>query len=197
MVESTYAVVAYLPGELGRFVDGLRKRLNPGYASWLAHTTLLTPRPLTLPAGEIVGQLREACADQEPFDIEIHAARTFWPASAVVFLSFSAGAQRLEQLHNKFNSGALSYATPFPYVPHVTIAQELHPSTVSSVLDDVSKQWSIFQGERSFRVESFFLVEQVSKNSWRNLALIPLSSFFYAASERHPETSIFSVNPIR
>ena len=181
MEELSYAVIAYLPGQLGRFVDELRKRLNPNYASWLAHVTLLTPRPLPLPAEEIVTLLRAQCARQEPFDIEIGGVSTFWPVNGVVYLNFSKGSEQLVQLHGGANAGPLSHAEPFPYVPHVTIAQELDEVTTQRAFEEASQEWLRYQGPTSFRVESFFLVQQTSKAHWRNLVPIPLSSFFYAA----------------
>ena len=181
MEKPSYAVIAYLPGALGRFVDELRKRLNPNYASWLAHVTWLTPRPLLLPPAEIVTRLREHCSRQEPFDVAIGGVSTFWPANGVVYLEFSRGAEQLRELHGSANAGPLSHAEPFPYVPHVTIAQELDEVTTQRAFDEASQQWLRYQGPTSFRIESFFLVQQVSNARWRNLAPIPLSSFFYAA----------------
>jgi 2'-5' RNA ligase len=181
METPSYAVIAYLPGALGRFVDELRKRLNPNYASWLAHVTWLTPRPLSLPPPEIVALLRGHCAHKEPFDVAIGGVSTFWPANGVVYLEFSSGAEQLRELHHSANTGPLSHAEPFPYVPHVTIAQDLDEAATRRAFDEASQEWRRYQGPASFRIESFFLVQQVSKTRWRNLAPIPLSSFFYAS----------------
>lgn len=182
MAEATYAVIAYLPRSLGRLVDDLRRRFNPDYAAWLAHVTLLPPRPLAAPPEEIVEGLRAHCAHREPFDATIGGVATFWPANAVVYLSFSTGFEQLLELHHLLNVGGLAFRELYDYVPHVTIAQELADEmAVQQVLARVSREWSEFAGDATFRIESLFLVEQTQANRWRNLAPIPLSSFFYAA----------------
>jgi len=181
MADPTYAVVAYLPGKLGRFVDELRQRLNPDYASWLAHVTLLPPRALAAPPEEILACLREQCAHQEPFDVEIGGVATFWPVNGVVYLSFSKGMDQLVELHRLLNAGLVACQEIYDYVPHVTIAQQLDELEAHLVLAEVSRKWSRFDGQAQFRVESLFLVEQTSPNQWKILAPIPFSSFFYAA----------------
>ena len=181
MADPTYAVVAYLPGKLGRFVDELRQRLNPDYASWLAHVTLLPPRALAAPREEILACLREQCAHQEPFDVEIGGVATFWPVNGVVYLSFSKGMDQLVELHRLLNAGLVACQEIYDYVPHVTIAQQLDELEAHLVLAEVSRKWSRFDGQAQFRVESLFLVEQTSPNQWKILAPIPFSSFFYAA----------------
>ena len=46
MAEALYAVVSYISGELGDFVDELRSELMPAQSHLRAHITLLPPRPL-------------------------------------------------------------------------------------------------------------------------------------------------------
>jgi 2'-5' RNA ligase len=181
MADPTYAVIAYLPGKLGEFVDGLRQRLNSAYASWLAHVTLLPPRPLPGSPEEILARLREGCAHQEPFDVVIGGVATFWPVNGVVYLSFSIGFEKLVEVHHRLHTGPLACQEAYEYTPHVTIAQGLDELETHLVLAEVYGQWLRFEGKASFRLESLFLVQQTSQNTWRNLAPIPLSSFFYAA----------------
>ena len=177
MEEHGYAVVAYLPGKLGDFVDSLRKRLNPSFADWLAHVTVLPSRSLRASPEETLERIRERCALVEPFVATIQGVSTFWPVNGVVYLSFSLGFQHLVQLHDTLNVGGLAQEEAYSYLPHVTVAQELDEAGTQAVLADVSREWSRFSGDVSFRVESLRLVRQAPENRWVDLAPIPLGSF--------------------
>jgi len=196
MAEPIYAVIAYVAGGLGNFVDEQRDRLNPEYAAALAHVTVLPPRALAgwptavspagvTPAGvtpeATLAFLGEQCARLEPFDLSVDGVGTFWPAKGVVYLSFSKGSDQLIELHRLLNSGELECAEPFPFIPHLTIAQELDEEATKAVLAAVSREWERYEGDRSFRIETLCLVRQGEGHRWINLAPIPLSSFFYAA----------------
>jgi hypothetical protein len=176
MAEGTCALVSYLPGELGRFIDSLRGRFDPALAGWLAHVSILPPRPLDQPLETPLVTLQEKCALVEPFDVTIDAVSTFWPVSGVVYLSIGAGAERLVRLHEDLNSGSLAYREPHPYVPHITVAQELNEHATQSVMDDVEREWSRHGRGRSFRVESLYLVQKTLQNLWIDLVPIPLGS---------------------
>jgi len=181
MAKLIYALIAYLPGRLGRFVDEQRERLNPEYASALAHITVLTPRPLPGPPEAMLELLRKHCSQMEPFDVSIACVATFWPSNGVVYLSFSQGADRLVALHTLLNAGELATAEPYPFVPHLTIAQDLDEAGAHAALAAVSREWSEYEGETTFRIETLCLVQQAEGHRWVNLAPIPFSSFYYAS----------------
>jgi 2'-5' RNA ligase len=174
VAENYYAVVAYLPEELGSFLDRLRRRFDPGLAAWLAHVTILPPRPLPAPLDESLEIIRKRCALVEPFEAVIQDATTFWPVSGVVYLSFSDGVERLVQLHDALNSSALAQQEAFPYVPHVTIAQDLDEAGTQKVLSDVAREWAQYDARRAFDIASLSLVQHTTGNRWINLAPIPL-----------------------
>lgn len=176
MGEPNYSVVAYLSGKLSEFVDDLRRRLNPNFAGWLAHVSILPPRPLQAAQEETVREIRKRCAVREPFLVGIDGVSTFWPVNGVVYLSLSLGSQHLVELHDALNCCGLEREEPYPYVPHVTIAQELDEAGTHAVLEDASHQWRRFSGERTFRLESLCLVQQTPENCWIDLVTLPLGS---------------------
>ena len=184
MPESRYSVIAYLRGRLGQFIDEQRDKLNPEYSSSLAHVTILPPRSLIFPPDELIASLRKRCAHREPFDVTVEGVNTFWPANGVVFLSLSDGFDELLALHRELNVGDLHQYEPYPFVPHITVAQDLDDQATQETLVALANAWEKYDGDKSFRVESLCLVQQSEGVKWRNLAPIPLSSFFYAA---HPE----------
>ncbi len=173
-----YAVVCYLPGDLGKFVDGLRRRFDPALAAWLPHVTLLPPRPLPDALAEPLETIRRQCASFEPFDATVHGVCTFWPVSGVVYASFSTGRERLIELHDLLNDALnrayLERQEIHPYVPHVTIAQDLDEQRIARVLADVERECSAHKASWTFRVDSLFLVQKTPENCWLDLAPIPL-----------------------
>lgn len=177
-----YAVVSYLPGELGEFVDRLRRRFDPALAAWLPHVTLLPPRPLPNILDGALETIRRQCALFEPFQVTVHGVCTFWPVSGVVYLSVGGGAQRLIELHDALNCAELARQEVHPYVPHITIAQDLDEQHTASVLADVERECSARPSGRAFRVESLFLVRKTPENRWLNLAPIPLGGLITHSS---------------
>ena len=171
-----YSVVAYLSGELRDFVDGFRKRLNPRFADWLPHVSILPPRPLQATQEETVQEIQRRCAQRKPFRVGINGVSTFWPVNGVVYLSLSFGSQLLVELHDALNCCGLECVEPYPYVPHVTIAQELDEVGTQAVIEEVSRRWASFAGERVFRLESLSLVQQTLENSWVDLATLTLGN---------------------
>jgi 2'-5' RNA ligase len=192
MSELIFAVIAYLPGRIGQFVDEQRDRLNPEYSSALAHVTVLPPRPLIFPPDELVESLRNRCAHREPFGVEIEGVNTFYPANGVIYLSIGKGFDDLLALHRELNVADLRHAEPYPFVPHITIAQGLNDVATADAMASVSEAWAAYDGERSFRVETMCLVQQAAGHSWLNLAPIPLSSFFYAVHPEKPRSTSVS-----
>jgi 2'-5' RNA ligase len=172
----TYALVAYLPGELGRFVDALRKRLEPGFTTWRAHVTILPPRTLPAPEEKMLTVLREKCPLIEPFDTKVGGVTTFWPVKGVVYLPISIGFQKLAALHDMLNVSELAYPEVFPYVPHVTVAQNLDEAATQEALAEVSSAQSRYRGPAYFRVDSLCLVRQASPEHWENVAAVPLGT---------------------
>ena len=174
MEKNDYALVAYLPGRLGAFVDKLRHRFNPALAAWLPHVTILPPRTLAASQEEMLPLMRDRCAVVAPFDATVHGAATFWPVSGVVYLSFSSGSQHLRQLHDDLNTGSLQQREVHPYVPHITIAQELDEEHTQAVLADVKREWSMHDFNKSFRIELLSLVQYTLENKWRTVTEVSL-----------------------
>ncbi len=174
MGDISCSVVAYLPGPLGEFVNRLRARVNPPFAHWLSHVTILPPRPLPERPEEVAVEMQEKCLMVEPFEARLSEVQTFWPVKGVVYLSVSFGSERLVELHDLLNCGPLGRVEPFPYVPHITLAQELDESKTRTVLHEASQAWAHYAGPTTFRVESLSLVRQREDQCWVDLAPVPL-----------------------
>ena len=174
MPNQTYAMVAYLDGPLAHLVNDLRAELNPEYAGKAAHVTVLPPRELTISEEAAVEEARSQCAGWEPFEMEIGPVRTFLPVSGVAYLSLARGADQMQRLHAALNRGFVACHEPHPYVPHITIAQEMTEARTQEVIGRVEQIWQSYKGPRGLRVETLVFVRQSPSGDWVDLAELQL-----------------------
>jgi 2'-5' RNA ligase len=163
-----FALVTYIPGSLGEFLDHLRRELVPACVP-RAHVTILPPRPVSAPVEAAVEQLNGWIADTPTFEIEARQVEIFGTTS-VIYIGLGAGREELQGIHDRFNSGHLGFAEPFAYHPHVTLAQDLLPDQVQRVHEEAKRRWAEFKGERAFAVETVTFVQNTSDNRWLDLA---------------------------
>jgi 2'-5' RNA ligase len=165
---NVFALVVYIPDPLGRFLDDLRRDLVPSYNPH-AHISVLPPRPLAVDWREASEMARALAESWAPFDIELNGIRSF-PVTDVIFLELGDGATELHRLHAAMNSGALEFDEPFPYHPHVTLAQEIPHAEVSKIYQAARRRWTEFRGPKSFRVDRAVFVQNTLDNRWIDLA---------------------------
>jgi 2'-5' RNA ligase len=170
--QSLYALVIYLPDPLGAYLDDLRLEIVPG-CNPHAHVSVLPPRPLPVAPDAAIEEARAIVAGLEPFDVELGPIRKF-DVTDVVYIGVEGGAEQLRHMHRSLNQGALAFPEPFPYHPHVTLAQEIPPGRVEVVRELAARRWREFQGPRKFRAETTMFVRNTHGNSWVDLAGGPL-----------------------
>src|ERR1035437_5882723 len=120
---NVFALVIYIPDPLGRFLDDLRRELAP-HSNPHAHVSVLPPRPLAVEWQAGAEQARTLTEGWAPFEIELTGLQIF-PVTNVIYIEISAGAADLRRMHAALNAGALEFEEPFPYHPHITLAQEI------------------------------------------------------------------------
>jgi 2'-5' RNA ligase len=171
---NVFALVIYIPGPLGVFLDDLRRELVPHYNPH-AHVSVLPPRPLAVDWQTACAQLRSEAASWAPFDVELTDLEIF-QCTDVIYLEVGGGARELRRMHEAVNSAALAFEDPFPYHPHITLAQEVPHEKVPEVLALARRRWEEFRGSRSFRAECAVFVQNTTRNIWLDLAEFPLGS---------------------
>jgi 2'-5' RNA ligase len=171
---SQFALVAYIPDTLGRFLDDLRLELTPGCRP-RAHVTILPPRPLHREVSESVHQLDEELKCVAPFRVELGDIQIF-DTSHVVYLGVTRGYTELLQLYGALNCDCLSYAEPFPYHPHITLAQNVTAEDAARLAALASERWAAYAGPRGFEVASLSFVQQVAPNIWTDVAKVPVGA---------------------
>jgi 2'-5' RNA ligase len=170
--QSLYALVMYLPDPMGAFLDDLRLEMVPG-CNPHAHISVLPPRPLPVAPEAAIEEARGIVGGFEPFDIELGRIEKF-DVTDVIYISVEAGAEQLRRIHSSLNRGALAFAEPFAYHPHVTLAQEIAAGQVETLAALADLRWRGFRGPRRFRAASTVFVRNTRGNLWVDLANGPL-----------------------
>ncbi len=165
---NSYALVAYIPGELGRFLDELRRELVPG-CSPRAHVTILPPRPLAGTTESARNKLETQLPDFPAFEVEPTTVEVF-TSTGVIYVTLGAGRYELGCMHERLNTGPLKYAEPFAYHPHITLAQELELPDVRESLEFARRRWAEYSGIRMFAVDTIIFVQNTTRDCWVDLA---------------------------
>jgi len=170
---NSYALVAYLSGPLAEFLDTIRERLAPGCVA-RAHITVLPPRPIASTAESAWKEILPQLQDLSPFEVELDDVQVF-RESQVIYIAVKTGRTELEDLHRALNHGQVAFGEPFPYHPHITLAQELISETVPASLEQARLLWKEFSRPRSFVLDRLTFVQNTLDNQWMDLAATDLT----------------------
>ena len=179
MTVNSFALVSYLSGPLAVFLDEVRHDFAPASRA-KAHITILPPRPLRPSHGPADQQaawceLQNHMRDIAPFYVELGEVEVF-PETQAIYISIRSGLQELERLHDRLNVGRLAFEEPYPYHPHVTVAQELPPEDVTAAAQFARWRWSECQHPRGFLLERLTFVQNTPENCWTDLDAMDLTS---------------------
>lgn len=167
---NSFAVVTYIPGPLGTFLDQLRRDLEPATLAPRAHVTVLPPRALRegVTSVDAWSQLEGMLPTFHAFPIRLGHIEIF-PTTNVVYLSVNQGVADLRFMHETLNTGALESRENFHYHPHVTLAQGLAPEQAMEIAARAQRRWNDFSGPHIFSGETFTFVQNTQNNLWLDL----------------------------
>jgi len=168
-----YALVAYLKGAAGEFVEGLRRELHPDLPHLAAHLTILPPRLLHGTEEEALRLLERICGSQEPFEVDLGDVETFIPVTPTVYIRIE-GATPMCALHSKLNTDALAFREEWPYIPHLTIVKMSAEQPAQHALSFARERWAAYSGSRRILLEKLTFVREDGQNCWVDLAPVPL-----------------------
>jgi 2'-5' RNA ligase len=171
---NVFALVIYIPDPLGLFLDDLRRELVP-HCNPHAHVSVLPPRPLAAPWQAASQEAEALIAAWAPFEIELTNVSVF-PLTGVIYIEIGEGAGELRRMHAAMNGVTLGIQEPFPYHPHITVAQEMALGNVADVSGLATRRWNAFAGKRTFRAERAVFVQNTLTNCWIDLAEYLLGS---------------------
>jgi 2'-5' RNA ligase len=169
-----FALVNYIPGELGRFLNKLRKELVAGCHAQ-SHVTLLPPRAIEVPSAEAWASIQAVSENLPPFTVKLNEIEVF-PGTNVIYLALGEGHDNLLSAHKDFCQGPLDNLEAFPYHPHVTLAQGLDPAEVEASADIARRLWREYSGPRDFLVNDLVFVQNTDTNDWIDLEQLQLST---------------------
>jgi hypothetical protein len=169
---NSFALVSYIPGALGAFLDNLRRELVPESLAQ-AHVSVLPPRVVESEA-EAESKIATVLSDVSPFLLEMRQIEVF-ESTGVIYLGIGRGYDELIRLHELLNAGPLKFDEPFQYWPHVTLAQSFPACDLCSLADFTHRRWDEYRGPRSFVVEQLIFVQNTARNSWVDLRLFTLT----------------------
>jgi 2'-5' RNA ligase len=166
-----FALVTYLPEPLAGFIDRLRQELVPG-CSLRAHVTHLVPRPLENP-GLAAEEIKDRLRNYQAFELELNDVGIF-TLTSVVHVTLTGGFSSMQGLHDRLNQGAAFHKEPFPYHPHITLAQQISPAQVPAVFELAHLRWAECRHQRKFLVDRATWVQGTRFNTWIDLEEFPL-----------------------
>jgi len=163
-----FALVVYIPDPLARFLDDLREELVPACLP-RAHVTILPPRPVSVDVDEAIEHTRALVAGFAPFDVVAGEVEMF-PSTDVIYINIKQGEAELREVNQALSRGPLSFADPFPYHPHITLAQDLPPDRVKPLYELACQRWAAFRHSRRIRADRACFVQSTVAATWVDLA---------------------------
>ena len=120
-----------LPAPFDAEVDGMRRALGDGTLGRMpAHLTLVPPVNVREDRlGEALAVLRRAAASTRPFAVHLGPPATFLPDNPTLYL---AAAGDIQALRDKVFVDPLARPLTWPFVPHVTLADEADPDRIAA-----------------------------------------------------------------
>ena len=163
-----YALIGFIPGALGEYLDALRQQLVPG-CPFRSHVTILPPRLLQGAADDLSADLALTLQETAALDIGIGEIEIF-PATNVVYLGIEAGGEALDRMHEQLAGGQFESEEPYRFQPHITLAQEFPAAQLEELVARAAFLWKEWKKERRFVLDRLSLVRGVDLSNWEILS---------------------------
>jgi len=164
---NSFALVSYIPDPLAGFLDRLRQELVPN-CFLRAHVTILPPRPICSTPQKAWQTIRSLAPVFLPFPVRLTEINVF-PISDVIYIEIGEGSNELEEMHDRFNRDGLACGEPFPYCPHITLAQNLKPDELDELIHVARRRWKEYPDPATFNVEKIVFVQNNRRKDWLDL----------------------------
>ena len=162
------SVLAPVPDALGERIASWRARHTPDQRHHAHITVHVCREPAHLAARLEI--MRQRLADHGPVAVKLGEPASFEPESPVTYLPVTHGAQRLTWL-NQLSAQVLGpSASPFPFIPHLTLGMRLPAPALAESLRHFAQ---IPEELDHFEVDQL-LVSEYESGQWWDHAVIPL-----------------------
>jgi 2'-5' RNA ligase len=127
-------VALLIPPPFDREIDALRRAVGDGtWGRVPAHLTLVPPVNVRAERlDDALAVLRRAAAATRPFTVALGAPATFLPDTPVLYLPVEAGEEPVHALRAHVFRDPLARPLTWPFVPHVTVADESTPERIAA-----------------------------------------------------------------
>jgi 2'-5' RNA ligase/GNAT superfamily N-acetyltransferase len=128
-------VVLLVPPPLDRELNALRRAMGDGtYGRVPVHLTLVPPVNLNQDRmTDALRVLREAAVATQPITVHLGPPATFLPANPVLYLPLvGPGRAAVFDLRQRVFRDPLARPLSWPFVPHVTLADEVQPERIAA-----------------------------------------------------------------
>lgn len=142
--------------------NSYRKRYDPHYALIPPHITLkeaFETDDTTIDM--LVNDLKYIANDTKPFTINIKKVSSFVPVTNTIYLKVEPN-KELQDLYEKMHSGNFPQNAQHPFVPHITIGQNLLHDEYSDVFGSLKMKSFDIQDH----IDRFQLLYQLENGSW-------------------------------
>lgn len=134
MAKVRLGVALVIPPPLDREIDSLRRATGDGTLGRVPpHCTLVPPVNVRADrADDASARLREAAAVTRPIRARLGPPATFLPDNPVLYLPLEEGAAAVAALRERVFRDPLARPLTWPFVPHVTVADEADPERIAA-----------------------------------------------------------------
>ena len=92
-----------------------------------------------------------------------------FPVSDVIYVGIGRGREEMERMHAGLNVDGLKFPEPYPYHPHITLAQDLKGDEVDELARVARTRWAESTVPKTFRVDEVFFVQNTRRKEWLDL----------------------------
>jgi 2'-5' RNA ligase len=134
MAKMRLGVALVMPPPLDREVDTLRRATGDGtYGRVPPHCTIVPPVNVRADRlGDALAVLRAAAGASRAIEARLGPPATFLPDNPVLYLPLETGAAAVGALRQRVFQDPLARPLTWPFVPHVTVADEADPRRIAA-----------------------------------------------------------------
>ena len=172
MARLRLGVALLVPPPLDCEIDALRRAVGDGtFGRVPAHLTLVPPVNVNVSRmDDALRLLREAAAETRPFRVSLGAPTTFLPDNPVLYLPVTDGGEAIHALRDKVFRDPLARPLTWPFVAHVTVADECSPERI------VAAQEALAGYTTDMELDRVHLLQEGPGRIWGRVADFPFEA---------------------
>lgn len=165
-------VALLIPPPFAAEVDALRRAMaDPALDRIPPHLTLVPPVNVRDDAlDDALAVLRDAAAQTRPMTIAIGPPTTFLPVNPVLYLAVGGDLDAVSRLRERVFRPPLERSLTWPFMPHVTIADEADPARIEAALVAMAGY------RRAVTIDRVHLLREGEGRRWQPIADVPFTA---------------------